>query len=46
LKPENASKHVESITEVADSFMGLGHYNSALNYFKMLEGNSKNEDVW
>ncbi|XP_039689949.1 general transcription factor 3C polypeptide 3 isoform X3 [Medicago truncatula] len=44
LKPENASKHVESITEVADSFMGLGHYNSALNYFKMLEGNSKNED--
>ncbi|XP_039689315.1 general transcription factor 3C polypeptide 3 isoform X2 [Medicago truncatula] len=44
LKPENASKHVELITEVADSLMGLGHYNSALNYFKMLEGNSKNEN--
>ncbi|GAU33823.1 hypothetical protein TSUD_221610 [Trifolium subterraneum] len=38
LKSENASKHVELITEVADSLMGLGHYNSALNYFKMLDG--------
>ncbi|XP_027190594.1 uncharacterized protein [Cicer arietinum] len=44
LKPENANKHVELITEVADSLMGLGHYNSALNYFPMLKGNSKNEN--
>ncbi|CAJ2647463.1 unnamed protein product [Trifolium pratense] len=43
LKSENASKHVELITEVADSLMGLGHYNSALKYFKMLDGNSKQE---
>ncbi|PNY16839.1 general transcription factor 3c polypeptide 3-like, partial [Trifolium pratense] len=44
LKSENASKHVELITEVADSLMGLGHYNSALKYFKMLDGNISNED--
>ncbi|KAK2381418.1 general transcription factor 3C polypeptide [Trifolium repens] len=44
LKSENASKHVELITEVADSLMGHGHYNSALNYFKMFEGNSKKEN--
>ncbi|GAU33824.1 hypothetical protein TSUD_221620 [Trifolium subterraneum] len=44
LKSENASKHVELITEVADSLMGLGHYNSALNYFKMLDGKSKKEN--
>lgn len=46
LKPENANKHVELITEVADSLMGFGHYNFALDYFKMIEGNSKNENVW
>ncbi|CAL5212588.1 unnamed protein product [Lathyrus oleraceus] len=44
LKPENANKHVELITEVADSLMGFGHYNFALDYFKMIEGNSKNEN--
>ncbi|XP_058730229.1 uncharacterized protein LOC131602205 [Vicia villosa] len=44
LKPENANKHVELITEVADSLMGFGHYISALDYFKMIEENSKNEN--
>ena len=44
LKSENASEHIELITEVTDSLMGLGHYNSALTYFMMLEGNCKNEN--
>ncbi|CAK8567105.1 unnamed protein product [Lathyrus sativus] len=44
LKPENANNHVELIAEVADSFMRFGHYNSALDYFKKIEGNSKNEN--
>ncbi|KAK7303705.1 hypothetical protein RJT34_14618 [Clitoria ternatea] len=42
LKPENASEHVDMVTEVADSLMSLEHYNSALNYYLMLEGNCGN----
>ncbi|KAK7341332.1 hypothetical protein VNO80_24258 [Phaseolus coccineus] len=44
LKPENASKHVDLVIEVADSLMGLEHYNPALNYYLMLEGNIGNEN--
>lgn len=44
LKPENASKHVDLVIEVADSLMGLEHYNHALNYYLMLEGNIGKED--
>ncbi|RDX98421.1 General transcription factor 3C polypeptide 3, partial [Mucuna pruriens] len=44
LKPENASKHIDLVTEVADSLMGLEHYNPALNYYLMLEGNIGNEN--
>lgn len=46
LKPENASKHIDLVTEVADSLMDLEHYNPALNYYLMLEGNIGNENVW
>ncbi|KAH1219963.1 General transcription factor 3C polypeptide 3 [Glycine max] len=47
LKPENASKHIDLVTKVADSLMGLEHYNPALNYYLMLEGNieKENDDV-
>ncbi|XP_061336470.1 uncharacterized protein LOC133283605 [Gastrolobium bilobum] len=44
LKPENASEHVDLVTMVADSLMDLEHYNSALNYYLTLEGNSGNEN--
>ncbi|KAL2329125.1 hypothetical protein Fmac_022552 [Flemingia macrophylla] len=44
LKPENASQHSDLVTEVADSLMGLEHYNSALSYYLMLERNSGNEN--
>ncbi|XP_029127156.1 general transcription factor 3C polypeptide 3 isoform X2 [Cajanus cajan] len=44
LKPENASNHSDLVTEVADSLVGLEHYNSALNYYLMLERNSGNEN--
>ncbi|CAJ1933813.1 unnamed protein product [Sphenostylis stenocarpa] len=45
LKPENASEHIDLVYEVADSLMGLEHYNPALNYYLMLEGNIGNENV-
>ena len=45
LKPENASKHIDLVTKVADSLMGLEHYNPALNYYLMLEGNIEKENV-
>ncbi|KAH1224349.1 General transcription factor 3C polypeptide 3 [Glycine max] len=44
LKPENASKHIDLVTGVADSLMGLEHYNPALNYYLMLEGNIEKEN--
>ncbi|KAL2596284.1 hypothetical protein AAZV13_11G093900 [Glycine max] len=44
LKPENASKHIDLVTGVADSLMGLEHYNPALNYYLMLEGNVEKEN--
>ncbi|KAG5106358.1 hypothetical protein JHK82_043328 [Glycine max] len=45
LKPEKASKHVDLVTEAADSLVGLEHYNPALNYYLMLEGNIEKENV-
>ncbi|KAG2398024.1 uncharacterized protein HKW66_Vig0137400 [Vigna angularis] len=36
--------HVDLVIEVADSLMGLEHYNPALNYYLMLEGNIGNEN--
>ncbi|KAI4356966.1 hypothetical protein L6164_000943 [Bauhinia variegata] len=44
LKPENAIEHVRLITEVADSLMGLGHYDSAMKYYLMCEGNIAGEN--
>ncbi|KAL2626428.1 hypothetical protein AAZV13_07G109950 [Glycine max] len=44
LKPEKASKHVDLVTEAADSLVGLEHYNPALNYYLMLEGNIEKEN--
>ncbi|KAF8404012.1 hypothetical protein HHK36_008888 [Tetracentron sinense] len=38
LQLENGEDNVDLITEVADSFMSLGHYESALKYYLMLEG--------
>lgn len=46
LKPDNASEHADLVTDVADSLMALEHYNYALNYYTMLEGNSGSENVW
>ncbi|KAK2648210.1 hypothetical protein Ddye_015699 [Dipteronia dyeriana] len=40
LKRENANDHADLFTEVADSFMSLEHYNSALKYYCMLEANA------
>ncbi|KAK7396720.1 hypothetical protein VNO78_17878 [Psophocarpus tetragonolobus] len=44
LNPENANKHIELVTDVADSLMGLEHYNAALNYYLMLDGNIENNN--
>ncbi|KAF7824751.1 general transcription factor 3C polypeptide 3 [Senna tora] len=44
LKPENASEHADLVTDVADSLMALEHYNYALKYYLMLEGNSGSEN--
>ncbi|XP_057443051.1 uncharacterized protein LOC130734588 [Lotus japonicus] len=44
LKPENAREHSDLVTEVADSLMALEHYNSALNYYLMLERPCGNEN--
>ncbi|KAG4973670.1 hypothetical protein JHK87_030491 [Glycine soja] len=41
---KNASKHIDLVTGVADSLMGLEHYNPALNYYLMLEGNVEKEN--
>ncbi|XP_009781369.1 uncharacterized protein LOC107832204 isoform X1 [Nicotiana tabacum] len=38
LQQENASQHPDIVTEVADSLMTLEHYESALKYYMMLEG--------
>ncbi|KAL5843128.1 hypothetical protein ACOSQ4_009086 [Xanthoceras sorbifolium] len=40
LQRENAYDHADLFTEVADSFMSLEHYNSALKYYCMLEANA------
>ena len=37
--------HADLITEVADTFMTLGHVNSALKYFYMLENDDGVDDV-
>ncbi|KAI3465484.1 hypothetical protein Pfo_022147 [Paulownia fortunei] len=41
LKPENASTHPHLIIDVADSLMTVGHYDSALKYYMMLEEDAK-----
>ncbi|XP_058089981.1 uncharacterized protein LOC131236676 isoform X3 [Magnolia sinica] len=38
--------HGELITEVADSFMNLGQYESALKYYFMLDGTNGHENVY
>ncbi|XP_015952642.1 uncharacterized protein LOC107477182 [Arachis duranensis] len=43
IKPENAIEHVELVTAAADSLMELEHYDSALSYYLMLEGNGGSE---
>lgn len=42
---ENASQHPDIVTEVADSLMTLGHYASALKYYRMLEGDDNKNKV-
>ncbi|KAK9283298.1 hypothetical protein L1049_011535 [Liquidambar formosana] len=44
LQQESAYDHTDLITEVADSFMSLEHYDSALNYYLMLEGNDGDDN--
>lgn len=45
LQPDSAHDHVDLITEVADSFMSLEHFNHALKYYQMLETNAGDIDV-
>ncbi|KAJ4713911.1 General transcription factor 3C polypeptide 3 [Melia azedarach] len=44
LQLENACDHADLITEVADTFMTLEHYNSALKYYHILEANSRTDN--
>lgn len=45
LQQENASQHPDIVTEVADSLMTLEHYESALKYYMMLEGDDVKNKV-
>lgn len=40
-----AHDHADLVTEVADTFMTLGHVNSALKYYNMLENDNGVDDV-
>lgn len=42
---EEADDRGDLITKVADSFMNLGHYEFALKYYFMLEGNAGSDNV-
>ncbi|XP_031255511.1 general transcription factor 3C polypeptide 3 isoform X2 [Pistacia vera] len=44
LRRENACDLTDLITEVADSFMRLEHYNSALKYYHILEANGGSDN--
>ena len=45
LQFSRANDHADFITEVADTFMTLGHVNSALKYYYMLENDDGVDDV-
>lgn len=45
LQQENASQHPDIVTEVADSLMTVEHYESALKYYMMLEGDDVKNKV-
>ncbi|KAK6157576.1 hypothetical protein DH2020_011824 [Rehmannia glutinosa] len=45
LKPENASTHPHLIIDVADSLTTVGHYESALKYYMMLEEDREKYNV-
>ncbi|KAK6138963.1 hypothetical protein DH2020_027295 [Rehmannia glutinosa] len=45
LKPENASTHPHLIIDVADSLTTVGHYESALKYYMMLEEDMEKYNV-
>lgn len=45
VQSENASQHPDIVTEVADSFMTLEYYESALKYYMMLVGDGNKNKV-
>ncbi|KAL6981147.1 hypothetical protein U1Q18_022776 [Sarracenia purpurea var. burkii] len=45
LKRENVRDHRHLVSEVADSLMVLEQYNSALNYYMMLEGSGEDKNM-
>lgn len=45
IETESDSSHAGLIMDVADAFMSLGHFESALKYYHMLESNAGIENV-
>lgn len=40
------TRECKQVIKVADSLMGLEHYNPGLKYYLILEENIGNENVW